>query len=465
MDNLPRLKDIKPFVSTRNACKLCSPLGASVALKGIEGCVPVIHGSQGCATYIRRYMISHYKEPVDIASSNFSEETTIFGGAENLKQALGNVIDQYKPQAIGVSTTCLSETIGEDVPNMLKQISSMTEGHEWPELFTVSTPSYQGTHMDGFHATVYEIVKHFAQDGELYKVINLFPGFVSPADLRVLKQILSDFELDYIMIPDFSDSLDNGAWDKYYRVPDGGTPIDRLRLCGQAVSSIELGLFNKVTAGGKNNSGINSAGEWLEKNKEVPCHQCVLPIGVSATDVFFTHLEFLSANVTPPKYEKQRARLLDSYADGHKYVFGKKAIVYGEEDLVLGLCSFLDEIGVEVILAGSGANSGELSEKLKEYCPENGEGIKTMCDADFEQINEQAHLLKPDFIIGNSKGYYIARDLKIPIIRVGFPIHDRLGGQRIKHLSYEGTQELFDRVVNAMIEHKQENSPIGYKYI
>jgi nitrogenase molybdenum-iron protein NifN len=41
-------------VSTQNACKLCAPLGACIALRGIEGCIPLIHGSQGCSTYIRR---------------------------------------------------------------------------------------------------------------------------------------------------------------------------------------------------------------------------------------------------------------------------------------------------------------------------------------------------------------------------------------------------------------------------
>ena len=33
-------------VSTRNACKLCTPLGACLAFRGIEGCLPFLHGSQ-----------------------------------------------------------------------------------------------------------------------------------------------------------------------------------------------------------------------------------------------------------------------------------------------------------------------------------------------------------------------------------------------------------------------------------
>ena len=84
---------------------------------------------------------------------------------------------------------------------------------------------------------------------------------------------------------------------------------------------------------------------------------------------------------------------------------------------------------------------------------------------DFETINDMTDELKPDLMIGNSKGYYIARRLGIPLVRVGFPVHDRFGAQRHQHLCYAGTQQLLDRITNALIEFKQENSPVGFKYI
>ncbi|TLX74119.1 nitrogenase [Labilibacter sediminis] len=462
MDKIPTLKDIRPFVSTRNACKLCAPLGASVALKGIEGCVPVIHGSQGCATYIRRYMISHYKEPVDIASSNFSEESTIFGGEENLKIALENVIGQYKPKAVGIATTCLSETIGEDVEMQLMQLRDLAKAKGWPELFTVSTPSYQGTHMDGFNATVLGVVKHFSSKTEPVERVNLFPGFVSPADIRQLKEIMVDYGIQATVVPDYSDALDNPVWDQYYRIPKGGTRLVDLKTMGGALASVELGAFTAVRQGGGEES---SSADWLEDKFEVKKYQSVLPIGISHTDDFFDSLTKITGKEIPDKYLMQRGRLLDSYADGHKYIFGKKAVVYGEEDLVLALCSFLDEIGVEVVIAASGADSGRLMEQLKIHCPVHGENINVLSDSDFEQIGEMSKLINPDFLIGNSKGNYIATNLNIPLVRVGFPIHDRIGGQRVNHLGYLGTQELFDRIANAMIEYKQNNSPIGYKYM
>ena len=111
----------QPVAATENACRLCAPLGASLVFKGIAGAMPLLHGSQGCATYIRRYLISHFKEPIDIACSNFAEETAIFGGGANLKLALDNIQKQYAPSLIGIATTCLSETIGDDVPMFLKE--------------------------------------------------------------------------------------------------------------------------------------------------------------------------------------------------------------------------------------------------------------------------------------------------------------------------------------------------------
>ena len=73
MESLAALETEESPEYAVNPCKVCAPLGASLAFKGVEGAVPLLHGSQGCATYIRRYLISHFREPVDIASSSFDE--------------------------------------------------------------------------------------------------------------------------------------------------------------------------------------------------------------------------------------------------------------------------------------------------------------------------------------------------------------------------------------------------------
>ena len=90
-------------VSTTNACKLCTPLGATLAFKGVEGAIPFLHGSQGCATYMRRYIISHFREPMDIASSALGEKNAIYGGGPNLKKGLLNAMQKYGAKVIGVA--------------------------------------------------------------------------------------------------------------------------------------------------------------------------------------------------------------------------------------------------------------------------------------------------------------------------------------------------------------------------
>jgi len=137
-----------------------------------------LHGSQGCATYIRRYLISHFREPVDIAVSGFSEATTIFGGGDNLRNGLNNVARQYHPELIGIATTCLPETIGEDVGFLLSEFHP--EGNAPFRLVHVSTPSYRGTHVDGFHATVLALVEQLVEGGTAGEGITYSPAWCHP---------------------------------------------------------------------------------------------------------------------------------------------------------------------------------------------------------------------------------------------------------------------------------------------
>lgn len=446
------------YKATANACKLCSPLGASLVFRGIENAVALLHGSQGCSTYIRRYLIGHFNEPVDIACSNFTEETAVFGGGANLNLALDNIVRQYRPQIVGVATTCLSETLGDDVALILRNYRRDRDPKDTPVLVPVSTPSYAGTHIDGFHAAVRATVDALAagRSGAAAH-LNLFPGMLSPADCRYLKEILADFGLDAHMLPDCSRTLDGPLWTEYRKIPDGGTPLRQIAAMGDAVASVELGRILAET---------ESAGKLLEKRCDVPCFAPGLPIGVRETDMFFNILTTITGQPVPGKYTEERGRLIDAYADGHKYVFEARAVVYGEEDLVVGLASFLSEIGVIPVVCASGGKSGHLRAKLGQVVEDmEAKGIVVLDGVDFTEIEAAAERMAPDFLIGSSKGYSIARKLKKPLIRVGFPIHDRMGGARILHVGYRGALQLFDAMTNTIIAARQDASPVGYSYM
>jgi nitrogenase molybdenum-iron protein NifN len=461
-----RLKDLETRPSAaaaQNACKLCAPLGAALVFKGIAGAVPLLHGSQGCSTYIRRYLISHFKEPIDIACSNFGEQTAIFGGGANLKLALDNIITQYGPKMIGVATTCLAETIGDDVPMFIHEYRKAHAGRELPPIVHVATPSYQGTHMQGFHRAVLATVAGLAHDGvltgnPLARRINLFPGMVSPADLRYLKAVAAAFGLKAMVLPDYSQTLDGGLWSAYQRIPGGGTAVEDVAACGHASASLELG---RVLA-----QMPESAATYLEQHFGVAAHRLGLPMGIRQTDRFLQTLAAVAETPIPARYEEERGRLLDALVDGHKYVNNVRAVVYGEADLVAGVVDFLSEIGIIPVICATGDKSGHLAPIVKQILdPKWHDQVRILEGVDFVEIEAEVQQARPELIIGHSKGYSLARKLDIPLVRIGFPVHDRVGGSRLQHLGYQGAQALFDRIANTLIERRQEGSEVGYTYM
>ncbi len=443
--------------STTNPCKLCAPLGASTAFRGVRGAIPILHGSQGCATYIRRYLISHFREPVDVASSSFDEKATIFGGGANLAAGIDNVVRQYAPELVGVATTCLAETIGEDVPMLLRQYRAQRRERELPPIVHVSTPAYAGTQAEGFAATVQALV---AQLGEVLEPVkqrparvNLLPTMLSAEDLRHLRELVESFGLRCTLLPDYSETLDGGDWEHYERLPRGGTPVEEIRTMPQARASVEFV------------SAQDSAGAWLETSAYVPLFRLPLPIGVEATDRLVEALVRISGRDLPSLHQRERGRLVDAYMDGHRYVFRKRVIVVAEPELAAGLAAFVSEIGMVPVLCATGGGRKAMQLSTAEAWDARMEGTSVMDDADYSRIEDRAQALTPDLILGSSKAYKLSEKLGCPLIRVGFPIHDRFGGARLLHVGYRGTLRLFDEIVNTFLSIKQSRNPVGYTYL
>lgn len=451
--------------ATQNACKMCAPLGASLAFAGLKGCISILHGSQGCATYIRRYLISHFREPMDIASSSFSEEDAIFGGGRNLKLGIENVSQAYNPEVIGVATTCLSETIGEDVPQILREYKkSKGKEADLPFFIQVSTPSYTGDHWEGFHKTVRAIVEHVAKlpatdrKTESKFPVLLLPGMLSCEDFRHLKEICEDFQLPITLAPDYSDTLDGGSWSDYQRIPSGGTQLSAIR---QAIDSGKVLSLGELSSTHK-----DSAGAFLER--QMGCEHKILPLpmGIRATDALMEQLSHTSGNPVPHHFISERARLVDAYVDGHKYLAGKKAVVFADPDLLVGLVSFLSEIGIHVVTAATGSKCPGLEAQIQKHIsPKSTLPDHIVTNSDHAKIATLCRELNPDVIIGNSKGYPISRELDVPLVRCGMPIHDRIGAQRLLHLGYKGTQGLYDTIVNTLLQHRQDENETGFSYL
>ena len=83
---------------------------------------------------------------------------------------------------------------------------------------------------------------------------------------------------------------------------------------------------------------------------------------------------------------------------------------------------------------------------------------------DFLELEAQARELAVGLAVGSSKGFKLTRALGIPLIRAGFPVHDRFGGGRLLHYGYAGAQQFHDQLVNAVLERRQSADSIAYSY-
>jgi nitrogenase molybdenum-iron protein beta chain len=253
-----------------NPCKTCQPVGAMYCALGVHACMPHSHGSQGCCSYHRTVLSRHFKEPAIASSSSFTEGASVFGGRSNINTATKNVFDMYNPDIIAVHTTCLSETIGDDLTSYIMDMD-LPEGKI---VVHTNTPSYVGSHINGFFNMMMGFMNYLTQKtGIPNGKTAIFPGWVNPGDIRELKRIAKLMKINATFFPDHSDVLDAPMTGKYDMYPSGGTTIEEIRSLGDSEGLIALGEI----------IGVEPA-ELLKKKWKVPFTLLPAPIGVSYTD-------------------------------------------------------------------------------------------------------------------------------------------------------------------------------------
>lgn len=427
-----------------NPCKMCMPMGAVTAFKGIENSMVILHGSQGCSTYIRRHMSEHYNEPVDIASSSLTEEGTVYGGEKNLKNGLKNIIKLYNPSIIGVATTCLAETIGEDIGRITEEFAR-ENGIQQELIIPVHTPGYGGSQFEGYFHALRSIAEAVCRGSRSNGRINIIAGALSPADIRNVKRMLKCFEVEYTLLPDISDTLDSPYSRDYSKISEGGTRLEDIRNMPGAAATIEMGLTVPEAI---------SPGRYLSDKYNVPLYRCTLPIGLRNTGAFLDLLARITGKPVPAELLKEKGRLLDGMIDSHKYNGEGRAVIFGEPELVLAVTGMCMENGIKPVVVSTGTENSRFKSLIEKECAGNPPVM--LDDTDFETILSRAAGAEANILIGNSDGKVLTEKLGIPLVRTGYPIHDRVGGQRLVHSGYEGTMKLLDDITNTLLAEKHD---------
>lgn len=414
-----------------NPLKMSQPIGAALAFLGIDKCLPLLHGSQGCTAFGLVLFVRHFREAIPMQTTAMNEVTTILGGLDNLEQAVLNIYNRARPEVIGICTTGLTETKGDDVDGYIRLILSRHPELAELALVHVPTADYKGAFQDGWGRAVTRIVETLCEPRPRTAwQVNVLPGcHMTAADIEEIREIIESFGLYPIIAPDLSGSLDGHIPESFLPTTIGGAKAADIRNMGGSAITIAIG------------EQMRWAAEALQARTGVPYRLFDRLTGLEANDEFLSFLAEVSQTDVPAKYRRQRNQLVDAMLDGHFYFGGKKVAIGAEPDLLWQLGSWLSEMGCEIEAAVTTTAS-----VLLERFPADEVVI-----GDLEDLESRA--VGCDLLITNTQGRQAAQRLDIPFLRYGLPLFDRLGATHKLSVGYRGTRDLIFEIGNLFIEH------------
>lgn len=434
---------------TINPAKACQPLGALLASVGFKGCLPYVHGSQGCAAYFRSHFNRHFKEPFAAVSDSMTEDAAVFGGQKNMVEGLKNAYALYKPEIMAVCTTCMAEVIGDDLNAFIKnarKAGSVPE--EYPVPFA-HTPSFVGSHVTGYDNMMKGMLFHLSAGEPKAETdngaIGIIPGFdgYTVGNIREIKRILSMMGVDHIILGDNSGVLDSpmtGQYAMYY----GGTTIEDVKRAKNAKA-----IFALLPDSAEKTTGTFVKDEWKSTFVSGPT-----PLGIVGTDAFLLKVAEITGKDIPAELEAERGRALDAMADSNYYLHGKRFAIYGDPSYVEALVEFYMEMGAEpvpVVITNATKRVGKALTKKWADKP-FAKGVTVHNGADLWHLRSLMISDPVDFLVGGTHGKQLSTEMNIPLIRIGFPIFDRHHLHRYATFGYQGVINMLQWSVNTLLD-------------
>lgn len=424
-----------------NPLKMSQPIGSALAFMGIKNCMPLFHGSQGCTSFGLVLFVRHFNEAIPLQTTAMSEVATVLGGLENVEQAVMTIASRQKPSIIGISSTGVTETKGDDVDSYIKLIRAKHPELDHITLVYVSTPDFKDAFQDGWAKTVTKLIEQLVEPVSADvvrnpKQVNLLPGaHLTPGDIDELRDILEAFGLQAVVLPDLSGSLDGHVPDDFTPTTIGGISLEEIAGMGLSGHTIAIG------------EQMRDAAVAMEKRTGVPFTLFDRLTGLEINDQFITLCAKLSGRPVPNKIRRQRSQLVDAMLDGHFHFGGKKIAIGAEPDLLWALSAWITELGAEVVTAITTTASPVLERIATEQ----------VLIGDLEDL--EAGAINCDLMMTHSHGRQAAERLKIPFYRIGIPMFDRLGAAHQTIVGYRGTRNLIFEIGNMFIANGHEPTP------
>ncbi|TCT01686.1 nitrogenase iron-molybdenum cofactor biosynthesis protein NifN [Aquabacter spiritensis] len=418
-----------------NPLKMSQPIGGALAFMGLRGAMPLLHGSQGCTSFGLVLFVRHFKEAIPLQTTAMSEVATVLGGYDNVEQAILNIHKRTNPEIIGICSTGVTETKGDDVEGYIRQIRKAHPHLADLPLVYVSTPDFKDAFQDGWEKTVARLVEVLVETPRSAarrdpKRVNLLPGcHLTPGDIEELRTIFDDFGLEASILPDLGGSLDGHIPAEFTPTTIGGIGVEEVATMGQSAWTIAVG------------AQMRRAAEALEQKAGVPFRLFERLCGLAANDDFIQFLSEISGRPVPLKYRRQRGQLVDAMLDAHFHIGGRKLAIGAEPDLLFDLSSMLHDMGAHVEVAVTTTQSPVLARV---------EAAEVLI-GDLEDLERRAKDRGCDLLVTHSHGRQAAGRLRIPFYRTGMPMFDRLGAGHQLQVGYRGTRDTIFTIANLII--------------
>ncbi|MBE2295165.1 MAG: nitrogenase iron-molybdenum cofactor biosynthesis protein NifN [Phycisphaerales bacterium] len=423
--------------------KTSQPLGASLAILGLNRAMPLLHGAQGCTAFAKVLLVRHFREPIPLQSTAMDPISSIMGADENVIAALKTIAEKNRPAAIGLLTTGLSETQGTDIQRVLKQFRTLHPEFQAIRIVAVNTPDFSGCLESGFAAAVTAMIDAWVAPaaeantapGRRPHQVNVLCGsLLTPGDLEVLRDVIERFGLHPVLIPDLSDSLDGHLdAEDFSSVTIGGTPLSAFATLGDAAATLVIG------------SSLYPAAELLESRTSVPLHRFDHLFGLEANDRLLMTLASIAGRSVPALLERQRSQFQDALLDTHFMLAQARVAIGADPDLLHAFSELLAETGAEVVTAVAASRAAVLTRS----------SLPQIRIGDLEDLEDLAREHGAELVISNSHAAATAERLGVPLLRAGIPQYDRIGGYQRAWIGYSGGRQLLFELANALLEHTE----------
>ncbi len=170
---------------TVNPLKMSQPIGGALAFMGVKGCMPLLHGSQGCTSFGLVLFVRHFREAIPMQTTAMSEVATVLGGFENVEQAVITINNRAKPAMIGICSTGVTEIKGDDVDGFISLIRQNRPELNHLPLVYASTPDFKDAFQEGWAKAVTRMVETLVLDARtIGKKLPEIPLTPSPSPAR-----------------------------------------------------------------------------------------------------------------------------------------------------------------------------------------------------------------------------------------------------------------------------------------